>query len=263
METHYQSNQSETTSSPALQFDDIAFLYDELMAGVPYSQWVVYLEDLLKKHHSQPQAVLDLCCGTGSVSILLARKGYKVTGVDISSGMIECARNHAEEAEVDIDWYVQDAAALRIPKKFDLAISFFDSLNYILESSALQQVFYRLAEHLSPNALLIFDMNTELALASGLFNQSNLGSMKAPVIYNWRSSYDSSSRICRVHMSFVHRSGGNEKRVETIHYQRAYDQSDVEDMLRSAGLKVEAVYNSYTFRKPSSQSDRIFYVARK
>lgn len=245
------------------QFDPIAFLYDELMAGVPYREWVAYLAKLLTRHNSTPESVLDLCCGTGSVSILLAQKGLKVTGVDISSGMIDRARQRAEQAGIPIDFHVQDAAKLRVSEHFDLAISFFDSLNYILESSVLQQAFYRVARHMKPGGLFVFDINTELALSTGLFNQSNLGSMKAPVVYNWRSSYDSTGKICRVHMDFVSRLNGVEEKIEVVHYQRAYSLQEIAEMLVAAGLTVEASYNAYTLRNPSTQSDRVFFVARK
>jgi ubiquinone/menaquinone biosynthesis C-methylase UbiE len=263
MKTQPQYDSNESKPDSAVQFDPIAFLYDELMSGVPYREWVAYLGKLLKRHECHPETVLDVCCGTGSVSLLLAQKSMQVTGIDISHGMIECARRRAEEAGLPIDFHVQDAAKLRIPGRFNLAVSFFDSLNYILESSVLQQVFYRVAERMEANGLFIFDMNTELAFSTGLFNQSNLGSMKAPVIYNWRSSYDSASKICRVHMDFVSRMNGDEKHIEVIHYQRAYSEQEIAEMLTAAGFTVEAAYNAYTFRKPSLQSDRVFFVARK
>lgn len=253
----------EDISSPALQFDKISFLYDELMSTVPYNEWLKYLERLLDKFQVQPQTVLDLCCGTGTFSRLLAEKGYAVSGVDISAGMIEIARQRGEADGSDIEFRVQDAAKLHLGKKFDLVISLFDSLNYIVDASALQQAFYRVSEHMKPDSLFIFDMNTELALEIGLFNQDNLGNRRAPVHYNWRSSYDKAARICRVHMDFIYRKGTADEKVEVIHYQRAYDEMEVVEMLINAGLKVHAVYDAYTFDQASRQSDRVFYVARK
>ncbi|HEY3298083.1 MAG TPA: class I SAM-dependent methyltransferase [Armatimonadota bacterium] len=253
----------EQMSSPALQFDKIAFLYDELMSTVPYNEWFKYLDGLLDKFQHHPKTVLDLCCGTGTFSRLLAEKGYQVSGVDISAGMIEVARQRSLAAGLDIDFRVQDAAQLRFGKKFDLIISLFDSLNYIVDASSLQQTFYRVSEHLNPESIFIFDMNTELALAIGLFNQDNLGHRRAPVHYNWRSSYDKAARICRIHMDFVYRKGGIGEKVEVVHFQRAYDEMEVVEMLITAGLKVHAVYDAYTFEPANRQSDRVFYVARK
>lgn len=249
-------------SRPEYQFDEIAFLYDELMSGVPYRAWVSYLHRILQNFRCRPTKVLDLCCGTGNVSLILAREGYRVTGVDISSEMIQRARMKAQSAGLQIEYYVQDASQLRLGRRFDLVISLFDSLNYILDSAALQQVFHRVSETLEPGGLFVFDVNTELALAGGYFDQSNIGS-KAPVIYHWRSSYDHLSRICRIQMDFVYRRGGSERRVSVVHHQRAYDLDEIRQMLSTAGFDVLAVYDAYSFRKATSHSDRAFLVARK
>ena len=245
---------------PASQFDDIAFLYDELMAGVPYAGWVEYLDRVLKRFDFQPKTVLDLCCGTGSASLLLAAQGYRVTGVDISAGMIECAERKAREKRLPIEFRVQDAASLRLGRRFDLVVSFFDSLNYILDAAALQNAFYRVFEHLDPGGLFIFDMNTEVALAGRFFDQSNFGS-GAGLIYDWKSTYSYDSRICAIRMSYIRRRGGEEKRIRIVHYQRAYGVDEITGMLETAGFEVAAVYNAYTLRKATRHSDRVFFVA--
>ena len=264
MEHQHNSNQNERISSPSLQFNKIAFLYDELMLGVPYRQWLDYIERMLDKFRMEPANVLDLCCGTGTISRLIAKeKDWEVVGVDISSEMIEIARHRSEESGLGITYHVQDAAKLHVGRKFDLVISLFDSLNYITEAPDLQNAFYRVYEHLNPGGLFIFDMNTELALASGLFNQSNLGSHRAPVHYKWQSSYNQLAKICRINMDFIYRNNGSDERIEVVHYQRAYDVIEVVEMLVNAHLQVHAVYDAYSFADASSRSDRVFYVCRK
>jgi ubiquinone/menaquinone biosynthesis C-methylase UbiE len=258
---HHAPN-SDAVTGPDHQFDEIAFLYDELMAGVPYRGWVEYLHRVLQQYKCQPKTVLDLCCGTGTVSLILARMGYEVSGVDISSGMIDYARRKAEGQGLSVTFDVQDAARLRLGKRFALVISLFDSLNYILDASDLQNAFYRASEHLDPGALFIFDMNTELALSGRFFDQSNYGS-GAPVIYDWRSTYDEDARLCTVYMNFIYRRAGAERRAKIVHYQRAYDIPEVIRMLESAGLSTLAVYDGYTLKKASARSDRVFFVARK
>lgn len=256
------SHESERIPDPARQFDDIAFLYDELMSGVPYAGWVEYIHRVLQHFGFEPKTVLDLCCGTGTASLILAKEGYRVTGVDISAGMIECAARKAEAERLPIDFRVQDAGNLRLGKRFDLVVSLFDSLNYILDAATLQNAFHRVYEHLEPGGLLIFDVNTEVALAGRLFDQSNLGSGQR-VIYDWRSTYDHDTRICSIRMSFIHRSCGTESHVRITHYQRAYTMFELVRMLETAGLTVLAQYHGYTLRKASSRSDRVFFVARK
>src|SRR5687767_10383583 len=114
-------------------FSAVAPYYDLLMRDVPYRGWVEYLHQLLEARGFNPHRILDLACGTGSVSEILAAQGFEVVGVDISGAMIERARQKAEGKGLSIDYHVEDAADLRIPgERFDLCVSFFDSLNYIV-----------------------------------------------------------------------------------------------------------------------------------
>src|SRR2546423_1729841 len=118
--------------SPA--FTAVAPHYDRLMRDVPYRAWIRYLKQLLEVHQSKPTRVLDLACGTGTVSELLARSGYEVVGVDISDGMIEEAQKKAAQNGLAVEFHVQDAAKLSLSgAKFDLCVSFFDSVNYITD----------------------------------------------------------------------------------------------------------------------------------
>lgn len=262
MESRQKKQGSEEIAKPDVQFDEIAFLYDDLMAGVPYGVWADYIQRILNRFEFIPETVLDLCCGTGSVSFRLAFQGYEVTGADISAEMIAQAEKNAQKLGIKADFHVQDAAKLRLGKRFDLVVSLFDSLNYILDASALQEAFYRVYDHLEPGGLFIFDMNTELALAEGMFNQSNVGS-SASTIYDWHSSYDPSTRICRVNMDFIHRGKDKDRKVHIVHYQRAYNVEEITDMLKSADLSILDIYDAYTFKKVTSHSDRVFFVVRK
>lgn len=244
---------------PAFQFDEIAFLYDELMEGVAYEAWVKYLNQILDKCEYEPKTILDLCCGTGRVSRYLADQGYKVTGVDISPEMITRARRHVEEEGLPIQYFVQDASLLELDLTFDLVISFFDSLNYILDIKDLQKCFNRVSNHLNPGGMMIFDMNTELALATGMFDQNNSGS-NSDVIYNWKSSYNATEQICTVEMDFLYKKDVIK---HVTHYQRAYSLADVAAMLGAADLDVLAVYDAYSFKRANTKSDRVFFIARK
>lgn len=237
-------------------------MYDDVMAGVPYSAWVEYIERILKRMGQRPRCVLDLCCGTGTVANIFAAKGYKVTGVDISPAMVEVANRKARQLGSVVEYDVADASNFSLHDTFDLVISLFDSLNYILEAGALQNAFHCVSAHLEPGGLFIFDMNTELALAGGLFDQNNIGS-RGLVHYKWRSAYNPASRICRIHMTFHRMRGGSTQEVELVHYQRAYDNEEISEMLGAAGLDVKAVYHAYTFRAASSKTDRAFFAAEK
>ena len=245
-------------------FVEIAPLYDMLMTGVPYTMWITYLRQLLDERKARPRQVLDLACGTGNVSELLAREGFAVTGVDIAPGMIAQAQAKAAQAGLPITYVVQDAALLDLPgRRFDLCVSLFDSLNYITDPLRLQMAMERVAAHLSRNGLFIFDLNTEYALVNHFFDQDNLSS-NDPLLYDWKSAFDPQTRLCRVQMNFRYRAeSGDERRFEEVHWQYAYRTEEIVAMLEEAGFDQIVTYKAYTLRQPVRSSDRIFYVARR
>jgi ubiquinone/menaquinone biosynthesis C-methylase UbiE len=245
-------------------FITVAPLYDELMTGVPYTEWVRYLHQLMKEWNVEAHRALDLACGTGNVSEILAAKGYDVTGVDIAPGMIAEARRKASEKHLPIRYYVQDAAELTLPQQdFDLCVSFFDSLNYILEPERLARAIQRVAMHLAPGGLFIFDLNSEFALANLYFDQDNLGTDER-LRYDWDSEYFPDIRLCCVHMKFWYREeNGLDRTFEENHWQYAYRAEEIQAMLSAAGFEKIRTYQAYTLRPPHRTSDRIFYVARR
>jgi SAM-dependent methyltransferase len=243
------------------QFHKLAPIYDEVMRQVPYRMWVRYLHQLLFIEGAMPRSILDVACGTGTVAIHLARQGYDVAGVDISAEMIEQARAKAEEEDLLIDFGAQDAAAMDLGRRFDLAISLFDSLNYITEPAALAQACKCVAAHLCPGGLFIFDLNTEYAFVHRLFDQDNLDSGEN-VLYVWRSRYNRRARICTVSMEFRRREADGEEVFRETHVQRAYSDKEMRGMLAAAGFGAVRCYHAYTLLPPGPSTDRVYYVAR-
>jgi ubiquinone/menaquinone biosynthesis C-methylase UbiE len=246
------------TSVTDSQFTEIAPYYDQLMAGVPYALWVDYLEGILRRLGCRPNTVLDVACGTGNVSELLDRRGYRVVGVDISEEMIRIARSKL----TGVEYHSCDVAELDLGRRFDLAISLFDSLNYIIDTDQLRRGMKRVAEHLVTGGLFIFDVNTVYALSHHFFDQANLALDRQPR-YIWRSEYDHSTRICRVDMTFEVTENGETRQFKEVHIQRGHTMEELTQWLIEAGFEVVETYHAYRFRKPSRRSDRVFFVARK
>ncbi|MFQ3548149.1 MAG: class I SAM-dependent methyltransferase [Armatimonadota bacterium] len=241
------------------QFNLVAPHYDKLMSGVPYSFWVKYLEDLLLMVDYEPKTILDVACGTGNVSELLAEKGYEVTGFDISKEMIAVALNKDHKAE----YFVSDVAELNIDRKFDLAISLFDSLNYVTDINKLREGIKRVSQHLVDNGIFIFDVNTIYALQHHFFDQANLSRDHLPR-YVWRSEWDNATRICRVNMTFeTENEYGELVQFKEVHVQKGYTIEELSNILRETKFKVLHIFHAYKFKKPNRRSDRVFFVARK
>lgn len=242
----------------ATQFKRIAPYYDSLMAGVPYRLWVDYVEQLLARLGFEPQTVIDLACGTGNVSEELARRGYDVVGVDVSAEMIEVARGKQGRVE----YFVQDIAQLDLGRRFDLAVSLFDSLNYITDLDRLARAVKHIHEHLSEGGVFIFDVNTIYALSHHFFDQASLSPDRYPK-YIWSSTYDHSTRICRVDMVFEVLENGRPVQFKEVHLQRGHSPDELERILTDAGFHIVDVFHAYKFRRPTRRSDRVFYVARR
>ncbi|MGI4791171.1 MAG: class I SAM-dependent DNA methyltransferase [Janthinobacterium lividum] len=250
----------ETVSS----FGPVTPFYDTLMSAVPYRFWMDYLAKVWRKHGQQPKTILDLACGTGTMSRLLVTRGFVPTGVDLSAGMLEVARSQAQEAGLTIPFIQQDAADLDLSEaRFDAAICLFDSLNYILEPERLQSAFARVCAHLEPGGSFFFDVNTEYALAEGMFNQS-CTRRDEPLHYRWRSRYDPETRLCTIRMNFSFDEGEGVRRTFTeVHRQRAYSKEELTQWLRDAGFAEVTIYDAYSIDPPKKRSDRLFYFAAK
>src|ERR1700750_1776808 len=108
------STESHAPDAPN-QFIAVASVYDHLMQSVPYADWVAYLRRLLETRGARPRRILDLACGTGNVTELLAEAGFQMTGVDIAPGMIAEAKRKAETLGQKIAYHVQDAGYLDLP----------------------------------------------------------------------------------------------------------------------------------------------------
>lgn len=245
-------------------FTLIAPYYDELMHNVPYDFWVRYVLQLVERYRLKVHSILDLACGTGNMAMRLAQMGYEVWGVDISTPMIAEARRKAQEAGLNIHYEVQDATQLELNRPFDLVISLFDSLNYILVPERLQETFRRVHAHLTPGGAFIFDVNTEYALREGLFDQDNLTSRRR-LLYRWKSRYDEEMRLCTVDMEFWLRDekGDITHHFTEVHRQRAYSLDELKHMLLRAGFDYARAFHAYTLRAPNATTDRAFFVATK
>jgi len=244
-------------------FAEIAPFYDHLMRRVPYLDWADYLEALFARHDLAPERLLDLACGTGTLALEMAKRDYRVVGVDASPAMIAKAKEKAAKLGLPVDFHVQLAQELALPGRFDVVFSVFDSLNYILEPEDLKRTFEKVAAHLEPGGAFIFDLNTEVAFERKLFNQDNHWDKEDFLHFKWRGKYDKRRRICTVQLQFTLEEEGRKRNLEITHRQRAYAVATVQRLLWEAGLELVEVYEAYTVRPLKPTSDRAYYFAQK
>jgi ubiquinone/menaquinone biosynthesis C-methylase UbiE len=252
-------SEKESTS----QFTALAPYYDELMQVVPYDAWADYVMGLFLLVEHDPKKLLDCACGTGNVSFELAKAEIDVTGVDIAPEMIAIAQAKAETSNFLIRFVTGDLSNFDLGETFDSATCLYDSLNYILDPNDLRASFARIAAHLEPGGVFVFDMNSDYALTADLFTQANLDPKKA-LHYDWQAHHDPETRITSVEMRFTRREpDGTTSVFRETHRERAYQMDEVMEMLESTGWTVEKTFDAYTLNWPHGASERWFFVVRK
>jgi len=239
-------------------FVRIAPFYDELMASIPYCGWVEYVEKVMGTFGFAPRRILDVACGTGTVALLLAQRGYQVVGIDRSPAMLEAARRKAKAAGVEIPFLCQDVKGLKLKEKFDLVLCLYDSLNYLLEEEGLLAAFRAVRRVMEPGGAFFFDMNSLYSFQAELFTQESAAD--AEVVYRWRSRFDPYSRIAEVEMYFA---PPEEEPFRVIHRQRAYLVEEVIGLLGRARFVSLELFEAYTLLPPGRFSERIFYLAQR
>lgn len=245
------------------QFRGIAPYYDEVMSVVPYRHWVQYLNKIFKRFQWKPDSILDIACGTGTVAFLLAEEGYQVTGVDISVEMITMAQRKAlkHAAGKKTHFLCQDATRIELPaQSFDVAISLFDSFNYILTTRGVQDAFAGVFNTLRPGGGFIFDLNSEYTLEKNLFSQDNFWDDSAEVKHLWTASYNKKTRMSTIDMLFYLPNGAT---FREVHKERAHRHTEVIRFLRECGFEFLDAFDEYSFLPAGKRSERIFYVARR
>ena len=235
-------------------FGPVAPYYDELMRSVPYRMWTSYYLLLLAHQGLRPKKVLDVACGTGTMCELLTDEGMSMSGFDLSESMIEEARRKAAKKDLQIHYEVADARTFDMGESYEAALSFFDSLNNILEPEGLAQTFERVAAHLPSGGSWIFDLNTAYAFEEAMFDQRS--SPRAKLKYDWIGTYDKETRIITVDMKF--RRG--EEEFHEMHQQRAHPRDEVIDLLERAGFGEIRTFHAYTLNPVRPKSDRVHYT---
>lgn len=146
-------------------YTGFAAVYDTFMDNVPYGEWCEYLTGLLKENGVESGLVLDLGCGTGSLTELLAARGYDMIGIDYSEEMLELAAGKRAESGQDILYLCQDMREFELYGTVRAVVSICDCINYITDPADLAEVFSLVNNYLDPGGVFIFDLNTEYKYA--------------------------------------------------------------------------------------------------
>ena len=245
-------------------YDFLAGCYDELTTDVGYPAWADYLEAHFRRKGLPGRTVLDLACGTGSLTWELAARGYEMIGVDRSPEMLaEAAAKGREDVETPPIFLCQSMDRLDLYGTIDACVCCLDSVNYVTDPRQLKKAFARVWLFLMPGGLFLFDINTPSKLR-GLDGQVFLDETEDTYCV-WRAEYEKRGRICSYFMDIFRLDPGSGlwERGEELHRERAYEPEELTAFLREAGFRDIRQYENLKLRPPREGEDRIFFVARK
>ena len=237
-------------------YQQLAGAYDELTWDVGYEKRADFLEKLFRRSRIPVHTVLDLACGTGSMTWLLAGRGYELIAVDGSQEMLAAAREKSAPAEVPPLFLHQSMPRLDLYGTVDAAVCCLDSLNYLTDPKDVQRTFRRLHLFVAPGGMLVFDVNT-VAKLSALDGQVFLDETEDTLCL-WRTEY--SRGLCSYYMDlFFRRDDGAWDRQAELHRQRAYTVEQLTGWLTEAGFGDIRVYGDMRLRRPREDEQRIYF----
>lgn len=244
-----------------IMYESFARVYDTFMDNVPYDQWAEDYGRIMKEHGIQDGIVLDLGCGTGSLTLRLAEKGYDMIGVDYSMDMLEIAREKSEGK--DILYLEQDMREFELYGTVGAVLCVCDSINYILEPEEVEEVFSLVDNYLDPQGLFIFDFNTDYKYRE-IIGERVIAEDRENMSFIWDNYYDEESRINEYALSiFVQEKDDLYRKYQELHYQRGYSLEEMKEYLEKAGLVFLSAEDGEEGGPVRPDSGRIRVIARE
>lgn len=244
-------------------YTSFASVYDMFMDNIPYGEWCAYLTSLLKEYGVEDGILLDLGCGTGSLTELLAQEGYDMIGVDFSEDMLQITMEKREESGLPILYLLQDMREFELYGTVRAVVSICDSMNYILDYGELVQVFSLVNNYLDPGGIFIFDLNTEYKYRE-ILAQSTIAEDREESSFIWDNDYDETERINEYDLTlFIKEDGDLYRKYRETHFQRAYTLDEAAAAAKEAGMEFVAAYDAFTREAPGETSERIYIIVRE
>lgn len=279
-------------------YTDFAAVYDIFMDETPYEQWADFLAGLIEQYgvsnpskrtantqkkvkgqeergekfqeteierlESERDLVLDLGCGTGTLTELLAGKGYDMIGVDLSQEMLNIALEKKEKSGSGVLYLCQDMQKLDLYSTVGTVVSVCDSVNYLLEDEEIVTAFSLVNNYLYPGGVFIFDFNTVYKYEQ-VIGDATIAENREACSFIWENYYHPEQHINEYDLTIFTKTGTEDlyRRFTETHFQRGYTPEEMIRFVEQAGMKVELLLDADTHKAPSKVSERIYVIARE
>ena len=243
-------------------YTDFALVYDTLMDNTPYEVWCERVVSILKESRIKNEIVLDLGCGTGTLTELLAKKGYDMIGVDLSYEMLSRAMEKREQSGLPILYLQQDMREFELYGTVKAVVSVCDSLNYLLEDEDVIETFKLVNNYLDPEGLFIFDFNT-VHKYRDVIGDTTIAENREDCSFIWENYYHEEECINEYEVTFFIKEGEYFRRFEETHYQRGYTVEEMKTFLIQAGMDFVSMKDADTWDEVTGESERICIVAKE
>ena len=247
-------------------YDLLAPFYDGINKDLDYSKWADFIEEIISQEFKsgKPDLVLDLACGTGRMTIELAKRGYDMTGVDYSPEMLNEARIQADKCGFDgkILWLCQDMCEFELYGTVDVAVCCLDSINHLTDNKSLKKTLFLVHNYLIPDGLFIFDVNGKNKFETVYADRSYVMEENNTVCV-WQNYYNSKNGICNFYISvFEEQKDGSYIRHDEIQREKMYTVRSIKAALKESGFEFIGAYSDFDFSEGTDKNDRIYFVAR-
>ncbi len=244
-------------------YTGFAGVYDLFMKEIPYGKWYESVKKILESYGIEDGLVLELGCGTGTFTELLARGGYDMIGIDSSADMLEIAMEKKEKSGSDILYLQQDMREFELYGTVRAVVSVCDSMNYIGTEEELRQVFSLVNNYLDPGGIFLFDLKTPYYFRE-VMGDCVLAENQEEGSYIWENYYYEEEQVNEYDLTlFVREPSGLFQKYQETHYQKAYETENVFRLLKEAGLVPLTVCDAETKDTPEADSERIYIIARE
>lgn len=244
-------------------YEDFALVYDRFMDETPYEEWCQFVVGRLKQDQITDGILLDLGCGTGSMTELLAKQGYDMIGVDLSDSMLDIAMEKRAQSGHNILYLQQDMREFELYGTVRAVICLCDTLNYLLEEDDLLTTFKLVNNYLDPNGLFIFDFNTVYKYET-VIGDSTIAENREDCSFIWENYYTAEDQINEYDLTiFVKQQKDLFRKFTETHLQRGYTLETMKRLVEQSGLIFVEALDADTHGSVTETSERIYVIARE